>query len=391
MARVGWVGDGGAPALATDVAGPRCVADAPDAPVAVVSHCDAAVAVDRDARRVAEPSGDRRAVRQPAAAGAGQRAHLAADQRPDALVGGVGDEDVAGAVDGDALGVVQLGDGWRAVEVAGLAGACEVTDDARGRDAAQPVVAEIGDQHVAVAVERDGDRLVELGVSALAIVVALGALAGDGGDRAVGAHQADAVVVTVGDIGGATGRQREAVGLVKARRGPLAVGKAAVQPGDGGHLAARQQAHAVGVAVGDPGALRADLDIRGVMHLRLQRIAVLETGDAGASEGAHLAGLGVELADAVVAEVGDHDVAGVVKVDAARVAELGGLGVAVSEAVAAFGEAADADGSTRGALAVEALASERAGAAILAVGVGFAGAVAAWLELVHAGASGWIA
>ena len=138
-----------------------------------------------------------------------------------ALIVGVGDVEVAAAVERNALGQAERGLGGRATIAHGirLGGtnrqveiACNGRNVAggRGSDHADDIVAAIGDVEVSGSVERDAAGLAEHGLCSRAAVangVGFGAtgdvveVARHGGDDAVGdADHADDVIAAVGDV-----------------------------------------------------------------------------------------------------------------------------------------------------------------------------------------------
>src|ERR1700733_9901075 len=130
----------------------------------------------------------------------------------DGVVEGVGDEQVAGAVDGDALGVVEAGGGGGAAvageaaeAVAGLVGGVVAgdggDDPGLGVDPADDVVGRVGDVEVALRVDGEAGGGVQLGERGQAAVsgVAGRAVAGDGHDLPLRGDLDDPVVVGVGD------------------------------------------------------------------------------------------------------------------------------------------------------------------------------------------------
>ena len=101
----------------------------------------------------------------------------------------VGDEQVARGVDGDAVGVVQLGGGRGPVVAAVTGGAVAGDgDDVAGRldHLADHVVVRVGDEQVARGVDGDAGGVVQLGGGRGPVVAAVtgGAVAGDGDDVA---------------------------------------------------------------------------------------------------------------------------------------------------------------------------------------------------------------
>ena len=104
-----------------------------------------------------------------------------ADDLADAVVAGVGDEQIARSIHGDTLRIVEVGGGSRAAVSAETAVVAPVNSVAtpatvvmitvRG-DLADAGVAAVGDEQVAGSVHRDTLRIVELGGSGGAAVAA---------------------------------------------------------------------------------------------------------------------------------------------------------------------------------------------------------------------------
>ena len=164
--------------------------------------------------------------------------------------------------------------------------------DLARRDFSHPLVVSIGDEQIARLVDRDPTRAVEgrgLGRAAVAArggaggVAAVRAGAGDGGDHAARGDLADPVIAGVGDEDVALGVDRHALGVFQAGLGGGAAvaadgrpgGVAAVRAGagDGGDDAARGDlAHAAVERVGDEHvALRIDGDGVGIVEGRVDR------------------------------------------------------------------------------------------------------------------------
>ena len=123
-----------------------------------------------------------------------------------AAIGSVGDVDVAGRVERDAPGQVQLRIGRRAV-VAGVAlhaVAGDGGDEAAGdNDLADGLIPSIGDVDVAGCVDEDASGTIQQGVGCRTAVagVAPRAVAGDGIDDVVGdGNLADGLIVVIGDV-----------------------------------------------------------------------------------------------------------------------------------------------------------------------------------------------
>src|SRR5439155_134534 len=215
----------------------------------------------------------------------------------DAVVRGVGDEEIARGVYGDAGRGLELGGSRQAAVAteAGPTGAGDGRDDPGvGRHPADAVVVGVGDEEVARGVHGDAGRGLELGGGGGAAVVdGVTPAAGDGrDDPAPSRHLADAVVRRVRDeevarsVDGDTGRDPQ-----------------------------------LGAGGGAP--IAAEVDITGA-------------GDGGDDPGA--AG---DPADAVVRRVRDEEVAGGVDGDAARDPQLGAGGGAVVTAEAGVTGAGD--------------------------------------------------
>ena len=108
----------------------------------------------------------------------------------DHIVARIGDEEVPGIVDGDAIGIeVELGGGGlpAIARIAYAAVARDGRDHAGGEvDLADHQVARVGDEEVPGAVQRQAGGIVQLGGAGLAAVagVARDAVARDVGDRA---------------------------------------------------------------------------------------------------------------------------------------------------------------------------------------------------------------
>ena len=174
---------------------------------------------------------------------AGRLDHLA-----DHVVVRVGDEQVARGVDGDADGVAQLGGGGGSVVAAVTLGAVAGDgDDVAGRldDLADHVVGRVGDEQVARGVDGDAVGLVQLGGGGGSVVAAvtLGAVAGDGDDVAGRLDDlADHVVGRVGDEQVARGVDGDAVGAVQlggGRGSVVAAVTVGTVAGDGDDVAGR--------------------------------------------------------------------------------------------------------------------------------------------------------
>src|ERR1019366_9345319 len=120
----------------------------------------------------------------------------------DAMVVLVGDVQVAGGIHGDARGIVQLGAGGRAVVAAE---ACRPTSghgrDHAVRNLADAMVVLVGDVQVAGGINGDARGIVQLGAGGRAVVadVAGRPIAGNGSDHPI-RDLADAVITIVGNV-----------------------------------------------------------------------------------------------------------------------------------------------------------------------------------------------
>ena len=226
-----------------------------------------------------------------------------------AVVARVGDVDVTLLVDGHAAGrVEERGRERLAVGVAGRARAGQRPHLTLLRDDADAVVVGVGDVDVSVFIDRHADRRVELRRAGRAVGVAGRARAGQRRDDALFRNFADAVVARVGDVERAFVVEREGRGRVEA----------------GG------RARAVGEALAPAGERRDRALLR-------------------------------DLADAVaLARVRDVDVAFAVDGDAERLAEAGAaaLGAVLRAGRAVAGEGLDARGPAHGRRARRPLAQE---------------------------------
>src|SRR5207248_223187 len=138
----------------------------------------------------------------------------------DAAVAGVGDHEAAVGGRGDAPGEVELGRRRRAAVAGetGRAAAGDGRDRAGGRDAADAVVVEVGDQEAAVGGRGDAGGGVELGRGRRAAVAGETgrAAAGNRSDSAGGRDTADAVAL-IGDQEAAVGGRGDAEGVAELR------------------------------------------------------------------------------------------------------------------------------------------------------------------------------
>jgi len=181
--------------------------DATDAAVERVRDDDAPHRIDRDAIRRLE-LGTRRRLRVAAVTGSfGGSGHghdrVAFDSTNDVIVR-VGDVDAAEAVDNDAVGAIEQRQTCRntGIETGGT-GTRDRLDRAVDRDATNPMVACIGDVHVADAIDRDTRGRVEL-CARRRPAVAGGRTTRSGSrdrrDAAIDLDPADAMVVGVRDV-----------------------------------------------------------------------------------------------------------------------------------------------------------------------------------------------
>ncbi len=197
------------------------------------------------------------------------------------------------------------------------------------RDTADAIARLVGDQ-VAVLGERDAARMAQACGGGDAAVAQLRAAAHGGRDRAVGSHEADAVVERVGDVEAAAGCRRDAERIVELRRQRIAAvaresGRA--HAGDGRDDAGgRHLADAVVAAVGDQeaavGRRRDSAGCRQSCERRRAAVvrvpALPDAGDGGDDA------VRADLADPRVAGVGDQEAAVGRGGDAARSLERGG-------------------------------------------------------------------
>jgi hypothetical protein len=231
------------------------------------------------------------------------------------MIAGVGHEEVAGGVDRHGPGALEAG-----VE-GGAVGGAEIerragkrADGAIGSDAADCVVAGVGDVEVAGAIAGEAERKVETRGGADPVGRSGGAeRAGNRGDDTGRRDAADGVVVGVGDVEVAGVVAREALRIIETRVCPRAVHRArrAGRAGYGRDLAGRgDAADGVVVEVGDEevaGGVEGQAARPGEVGGGAGAIGL--AGGCGAVLGKHGAG-GGELPDRVVVEAGDIDGAG---------------------------------------------------------------------------------
>ena len=201
--------------------------------------------------------GVRRIVLAGGSAGGGAKSE---STRPNPVVGGVGDQDVAAGGDAEGMRLVEIG-GGRGAAVAGesvLPGPGKADDHAVRADVAHLVAVVVGDQEAAVRQHLDVGGRVQQGVGGGTAVTgrpALGGVADDGRDRAVRRHAAHDVMLVVGDQEAAVGGGSDVVRVAEARgrgRATVAVGAVAAVAGDRRDRAVRRDAANDAVAgVGD--------------------------------------------------------------------------------------------------------------------------------------------
>ena len=217
---------GGAGRARSSEGGDHCGGgDAPDAVAEDLGDEEVAGAVDRQALWAGEGRRGAGAVGASGAAGSGEGGDDAGGgDAADLVVGPIGNEQVAGRVEGQAHRLVERRGGSGCVGRTGAAGSGEHRHRATGGDAGDPVAVELGDVEVAGGVERQPIRA--------------GKATGEGGDDAGGGDAADPVVGVVGDVQVAGAVERTVEGPVEARRGAGGVG-AARRPGSGEHAHAQ--------------------------------------------------------------------------------------------------------------------------------------------------------
>ncbi|MNS29471.1 hypothetical protein D3C72_614720 [compost metagenome] len=307
-----------------------------------VGDVEVARGVEAGATRRHEHGHGGRAVGQAGEAVAGQGGHHAGGGHlAHALVGAVRHDQLASGVHGDAVGRVEERGGAGAVGVAVAAG--DRADDARGRDLADAVVGALGDVEVARGIHRQGARVVELGDRAGAVGGAGRARAGQGGGGAVRGDLADAVVARVRHVDRAGGVHGHAAGAVELGGGGAALGVArAGAAAEGADQAGgRDLADGVVAGVGHVDVARSvHRELVRVVEARRGRDAVGQAGDALAGE-RRVGAVGRHAADAVVAAVGHVEVAGGVEGDALGRVEAGAGGAGEGRHGAVLGNLAD--------------------------------------------------
>src|SRR5581483_11973860 len=122
---------------------------------------------------------------------------------PDDVIAEIGDVQIAGGIDGEADGSVQLrvGGGAAVARVSDAAAAGDCRDGAAG-DFAHAGGQRVGDVDVAGAIDGETFRGIQLGAGGRAVIAAEArrAVAGEIGDGPVGGDFADDVVIGVGDV-----------------------------------------------------------------------------------------------------------------------------------------------------------------------------------------------
>src|SRR5579883_518427 len=146
----------------------------------------------------------------------------------DGVVIGVGDIEIAGRIDRDRDGIVQLRAGCGSA-VAGGTGA-ETRAARKGRNGsgrgylADNIVAGVSDVQISRPVQRDTYGVIQLGAAGCFTIPAIagGAGSGDGGDGSIGGF-AHAMVCAIGDVNASRRVDGNAAGLVELRRSRRAV------------------------------------------------------------------------------------------------------------------------------------------------------------------------
>jgi hypothetical protein len=265
------------------------------------------------------------------------------------VVGAVGhvEESVGGPA--DARGFCQAGVGSPAVNLSGGAVAGDGFDEARGADAADRVVAPVGYVDVTRGVDHDPVRVAEAGLGAVAVDVTGGSIPGEGGDDSVGSDLADALAAVLGDVEVALGIAGDAGGLHEPGAGAGSVGEAGLAVADPGadRAVGGDSPDGVVVELGDEeDAGFVDDEVVGEVQARGCLAAVAVTAHAGAGDSGDRTPVGGaeggDLADAIVAGVGDVDGAGGIEAHAEWVGEATGGSRAIGKALqAAPGEVGD--------------------------------------------------
>ena len=268
-------------------------------------------AVEGERHRPAEPHATGGAI-----AGAERLGHTvrrgdgAADDLADGGVVGVGHEDLAGGIHRHRRRVAELHLDAGAVARAEAVGRGVAGDRRHGAirgDAADQVVEGVGHDEVAVVVEREALRVPEARVGPGAIGLArLARGAGERGDDARRRDLADRVVERVGHVDRAVGGRENALGLVETRRRTCAVGRAG---GSGGTR--ERRGNAGGRDPADRGVERVGhVEVARTVAGECARLAKARRGSGSVARGRSDAGEGGDdarrrdAADRVVARVG---------------------------------------------------------------------------------------
>ena len=358
--------------------------DQQDAVIIGIGHQDVTRGIHGDAHGGVERDvGGRGSIGRAArrGSGAGEGGHGAVmEHLANALSAAIGDEEVAGEIQGEGRRLEELGGGGGAAIADGMhiAIAGHGYDDAQGIDAAQ--ADGIGDEEVAVEVGGEVVHGSERGAGGWAAVAGeagdavagvadpfagdgvgaddeggiahvegsgevhgdgergeqggVGVAAEDGADGAVGVQFADDVVARIGEIEGAGAVERHAGRIVDLGGGgaaAIAAGSGDPGAGDGGELPVGSQfADAVAFELGDiEVAGGVDGDVAGGEKGGIGGSGAVGGGclAAGAGNGGDDA-VGSDAADALVAEVGDVDIAGGIEREAVGEIELGAEGAA---------------------------------------------------------------
>ena len=176
---------------------------------------------------------------------------------------------------------------------------------------ADAAVAHVGDDNVAICIDRHAPWVIEARVASVPIHKATMLRASERGDSAVWCHLADAAVARVGDDDIALCIDRHAAWVIEARVASVPIGKACIlrasERGDGAvwcHLA-----DAVVARVGNDGvALCINRHAAWALKARVASVPIGKAFILRASERGDGA-VWCHLADAVVARVGDDDIA----------------------------------------------------------------------------------